>query len=57
MVIRNNVDMESESNRSDCEYMPPLEDYTGEEIAYLIEGEALVIRRTFWIQVKKDDID
>jgi hypothetical protein len=29
MMIRDNGDMESESDRSDCEGMPPLEDSDG----------------------------
>jgi hypothetical protein len=36
--------------------MSPLKNYTNEEIAYPIEGEALVIRRTLQVQVKKYDI-
>ena len=37
--------------------MPPLEDYVGKEIAYPVEGEALVIRRILQVQVKKNDIN
>jgi hypothetical protein len=49
--------MDSKRDRSNYEDMPPLKDYTGEEIAYLVEGEALVIRRILQAQVKKEDID
>jgi hypothetical protein len=45
MMIRDNGDVESESIRSDCEGMPPLEDNDGDELTLLIE-ESLVIRRT-----------
>jgi hypothetical protein len=45
MMIRDNGDMESESDRSDCEGMPPLEDSDGDELALPV-GESLVIRRT-----------
>ena len=43
MMIRDNGDMESESDRSDCEGMPPLEDSDGDELALPV-GESLVIR-------------
>jgi DNA-directed RNA polymerase subunit M/transcription elongation factor TFIIS len=52
MMIRDNGDMESESNRSDCEVMPPLEDSDGDEL--LVE-ESLVISRTLHVQVKEDE--
>jgi len=37
--------------------MPHLEDYSDVEIAYPIEGEALVVKRVLNAQVKKDDVD
>jgi len=43
MMIRDNGDMESESDRSNCEGMPPLEDSDGDELALPV-GESLVIR-------------
>jgi hypothetical protein len=52
MMIRDNGDMESESNRSECEVMPPLEDSDGDEL--LVE-ESLVISRTLHVQVKEDE--
>jgi hypothetical protein len=51
MMIRDNGDIESESDRYDCEGMPPLEDSDGDELALLVE-ESLVIRRTLQVQVK-----
>jgi hypothetical protein len=32
LIIRENRDMDSKSDRSNCKDMPPLEDYTGEEL-------------------------
>ena len=55
-MIRDNGDMESESDRSDCEGMPPLEDSDGDELALSV-WESLVIRRTFHVQVKEDEIN
>jgi hypothetical protein len=37
--------------------MPPLVDCSDEEIAYPVEGEALVISRALNIQIKEDDVD
>ncbi|XP_073260728.1 uncharacterized protein [Populus alba] len=54
MMIRDNGDVESESDSSDCEGMPPLEDSDGDELALPVE-ESLVIRRTLQVQVKEDD--
>ena len=56
MMIRDNGDMESESDTSDCEGMPPLEDSDGDELALPV-GESLVIRRTLQVQVKEDEIN
>jgi hypothetical protein len=56
MMIRDNGDMVSESDTSDCEGMPPLEDSDGDELALPI-GESLVIRRTLQVQVKEDEIN
>jgi len=47
MLTRDNEEVESES-----EEMPPLVDYRDEEIAYPIEGKALVIRCVLNIQIK-----
>jgi len=43
-----NGDMESESDRSDCEGMPPLEDIDEDELALPV-AESLVIRRTLQV--------
>ena len=45
MLTRDNGKVESNNDKSESEEMPPLVDCSDEEIAYPIEGEALVIRR------------
>ena len=55
-MTRDNGDMESESDRSDCEGMRPLEDSDGDELALLV-GESLVMRRTIQVQVKEDEFN
>jgi hypothetical protein len=37
--------------------MPPLVDCSGEEIAYPVEGEALVVRHALNMQIKEDDVN
>ena len=54
MLTRDNGDVESNSDKSRSEEMPPLVDCSDKEIAYPIEGEALVtIRRALNMQIKK----
>jgi hypothetical protein len=57
MLTRDNREVESESDKSESEEMPPLVDCSDDEIAYPIEGEALVIMRVLDIQIKEDDVD
>jgi len=52
MLTRDNEEVESES-----EEMPPLVDCSDEEIAYPVEGEALVIRRGLNMQIKDGNVD
>jgi hypothetical protein len=52
-----NVEVESDNDKSESEEMPPLVDCSDEEIAYPVEGEALVIRRALNMQIKEDDVD
>jgi hypothetical protein len=54
MMIRDNGDIESASDKSDCEGMPPLVDSDGDELALPVE-ESLVIRRILQIQIKEDE--
>ena len=53
MVMIDNGDVEFESDKSDCEDMPPLKECAEDEVALPIE-ESLVIRRTLQVQVNKD---
>jgi hypothetical protein len=57
MITKDNGEVESESDKSESEEMPHLVNYSDEEIAYPVEGEALVIRRALNMQIKKDDAD
>jgi hypothetical protein len=41
MMIRDNVDIEYESDKSDCERMPPWEDNDGDELALPVEESLL----------------
>ena len=56
-LTRDNGEVESESDKSESEEMPPLVDCSDEEIAYPVEGEVLVIRRALNMQIKEDDVD
>ena len=55
-MTRDNDDMESKSDKSNCEYMPPLKNCTKDELTLPIK-KSLVIRCTLQVQVKKDDND
>jgi hypothetical protein len=57
MHTRDNGEVESESDKSESEEMPPLVDCSDEEIAYPVKGEALVIRCALNMQIKEDDVD
>jgi hypothetical protein len=57
MLTRDNMEIESESDKFESEEMPLLMDCSDEEIAYPVEGEALVKRRALNIQIKEDDVD
>jgi len=57
MLTRDNGEVEYESDKSKSEEMPPLMDCTDEEIAYHVEGEALVIKSALNMQIKEDDVD
>ena len=53
-MIRDDGDMESESDKSCCEGMPPLEDCDGDDLALPL-AESFVIRCTLQFQVKEDE--
>ena len=54
MIIRDDGDMESESDKSGREGMPPLEDIDEDELALPVAG-SLVIRHTLQVQVMEDE--
>jgi hypothetical protein len=54
MMIRDNGDIESKSDKSDCEGMPLFKDSDGDELVLPVD-ESLVIRRTLQVQVKEDE--
>ena len=56
IVMRDNGDMEFESDILDCEDMLPLKDCIEDEVVLPVE-ESLVIRRTLQVQVNEDDND
>ena len=53
MLTRDNGEVESGNEKSESEEMPPLVDCSEEEIAYPVEGEAVVIRRALNMQIKE----
>ena len=53
-MIRDDGDMKSESDKSDCEGMPPLEDIDEDELALPVAG-FVVIRHTLEVQVMEDE--
>jgi hypothetical protein len=57
MLTRDNEEFESESDKYESEEMPPFKDCNDEEIAYLVEREALIIRHVLNMQIKEDDVD
>jgi hypothetical protein len=57
MLIRDNGEVEFECDKYESEEMPPLADCSDEKIAYLVKGEALIIRLVLNIQIKEDDVD
>jgi hypothetical protein len=54
VVIRKHGKIESKSDKSKEDKMPPLEDYSN--VKYLVEEKTLVINRSLNVQIKKDDI-
>ena len=57
MLTRDNREVESESDKSKSEEIPPLMDCSDEKITYFVKGESLVIRRVLNMQIKEDDVD
>ena len=57
MLTIDNGEIEYESEKSESDEMLLLKDCSDEELAYPVEGEALVIQRVLSVQVKEDDVD
>lgn len=55
MVMREHRDIKFKSNKYEEDEMPPLEAYS--DVEYPIDEEALVIRRSLNVQIKKDDVE
>ena len=55
MVVREHREIEYESNKSEDDKMLALKNYS--DVEYLINREVLVIRRSFNVQIKKDDVN
>jgi hypothetical protein len=56
-ILKDHGKLEFESDRSNKDEISLLKDCSDTEIAYLVEGEALIIRRILNMQVKKDNIN
>jgi hypothetical protein len=54
MILKDHKKIESISDRSDDDEVPPLKDCSDVEIAYSVEREALITRCVLTIQVKED---
>jgi hypothetical protein len=50
-------EIESESEKSKSDEMPPLKDCHDEELTSPVEGKVLVKRRVLSVQVKEDNVD
>ena len=57
MLTRDNREVESESDKSKSEEIPPLMDCSDEKITYFVKGESLFIRHVLNMQIKEDDVD
>jgi len=57
MTLKDYDEIEFESDRSKEDEMPPLKDYNDEDVEYLVEGESLVIRGAFKVQIKEYDVE
>ena len=57
MILKDNREIESKSDRFHDEEVPPLKDYSDIEIVYLVEREALTITHVLNVYVKEDDVD
>jgi hypothetical protein len=54
MILRDDGEIVSISEESDCDDMPPFED--ARDLEYAIGDKVLVIRRSLSVQTKEDDV-
>jgi hypothetical protein len=57
MILNDHGKIKSKNDRSEEDKMPPFEDYSYENLEYLVEGEYLVIRHTLNIYIKEDNVE
>lgn len=55
MILRDDEEIVSTSEESDCDDMPPLEDAS--DLKYIVSDKVLVIRRSRSVQTKEDDVE
>ena len=55
MILRDDGEIVSTSEESDCDDMPPLEDAS--DLKYVVGDKVLVIRRSLSVQTKEDDVE
>jgi len=55
MILRDDGEIVSTSEESDCDDMPPLEDAS--DLEYVVGDKVLVIRRSLSVQTKEDDVE
>jgi len=55
MILRDDGEIVSTSEESDCDDMPPLEDAS--DLEYVVGNKVLVIRRSLSVQTKEDNVE
>lgn len=55
--MKNHGEVVTESDNTDKEKMSSLEDSSGDDVEYAVEGESFVARRGFNVQVKENDLE
>ena len=55
MILRDNGEIVSTSEESDCDDMPPLEDTS--DLEYVVSDKVFVVRRSLSIQSKEGDME
>jgi hypothetical protein len=55
MILRDNGEIISTSEESDCDGMPPFKDAS--DLEYVVDDKVLMIRRSLSVQTKEDDVE